>query len=63
MGRVRQKPPRTVAVLYHPKKPATRAVAEEACDTVVSLPIHPALTDPQVEAVLSAARSFFEAAR
>ena len=38
-------------------------VAEAACDTVVSLPIHPALTDPQVEAVIAAARSFFEPAR
>jgi dTDP-4-amino-4,6-dideoxygalactose transaminase len=38
-------------------------VAEAACDTVVSLPIHPALTDPQVEAVVAAARSFFEPAR
>lgn len=38
-------------------------VAEAACDTVVSLPIHPTLTDPQVEAVIAAARSFFEPAR
>ena len=38
-------------------------VAEAACDTVVSLPIHPALTDPQVEAVIAAARSYFEPAR
>lgn len=38
-------------------------VAETACDTVVSLPIHPALTNPQVEAVVTAARSFFEPAR
>jgi dTDP-4-amino-4,6-dideoxygalactose transaminase len=36
-------------------------VAERACETVVSLPIYPALADAQVEAVIAAVRSFFEA--
>jgi dTDP-4-amino-4,6-dideoxygalactose transaminase len=35
-------------------------VAEGACDTLVSLPIHPALSDSGVEAVVAAVRSFFE---
>jgi dTDP-4-amino-4,6-dideoxygalactose transaminase len=35
-------------------------VSENACETVVSLPIHPALSDADVEAVIAAARSFFE---
>jgi dTDP-4-amino-4,6-dideoxygalactose transaminase len=38
-------------------------VAEAACDTVLSLPIHPALTDAQVEAVVAAVGSFFEPGR
>jgi dTDP-4-amino-4,6-dideoxygalactose transaminase len=38
-------------------------VAEAACDTTVSLPIRPALADPQVEAVAAAVRSFFEKTR
>ncbi|HWZ86083.1 MAG TPA: DegT/DnrJ/EryC1/StrS family aminotransferase [Thermoanaerobaculia bacterium] len=38
-------------------------VAEAACDTVVSLPIHPALTDAQVDAVVAAVGSFFEPGR
>jgi len=37
-------------------------VSEEACDTVVSLPIHPALSDADVDAVIAATRGFFEAA-
>jgi dTDP-4-amino-4,6-dideoxygalactose transaminase len=36
-------------------------VSEAACETVVSLPIHPMLTDVQVEAVVDAVRTFFEA--
>jgi dTDP-3-amino-3,4,6-trideoxy-alpha-D-glucose transaminase len=40
--------------------PADFPVAEEASRTVLSLPIHPALSDAQVEAVVSAVRSFFE---
>jgi len=36
-------------------------VSEAACETVVSLPIHPMLTDDQVEAVVDGVRSFFEA--
>lgn len=35
-------------------------VSEAACETVVSLPIHPMLTDDQVEAVVEGVRSFFE---
>ncbi len=38
-------------------------VAEAACDTVVSLPLHAALSDAQVEAVVAAVRSFFETPR
>jgi dTDP-4-amino-4,6-dideoxygalactose transaminase len=38
-------------------------VAEAACDTVVSLPLHAALIDAQVETVVAAVRSFFEASR
>ena len=34
-------------------------VSEAACKTVVSLPIHPTLTDDQVEAVVGAVRDFF----
>ena len=37
-------------------------VAEDACDTEVSLPLHASLSDVQVEAVVSAVRAFFEAA-
>ncbi len=36
-------------------------VSEAACETVVSLPTHPMLTDAQVEAVVEAVRAFFEA--
>jgi dTDP-4-amino-4,6-dideoxygalactose transaminase len=36
-------------------------VSEEACATVVSLPIHPSLSDADVEAVIAATRSFFDA--
>jgi dTDP-4-amino-4,6-dideoxygalactose transaminase len=35
-------------------------VSEAASETVVSLPIHPALTDDQVEAVVTAVAGFFE---
>jgi dTDP-4-amino-4,6-dideoxygalactose transaminase len=38
-------------------------VSEKACATVVSLPLHPALTDEQVETVIAAAVSFFEGRR
>ncbi len=38
-------------------------VSEEACDTVLSLPIHPALTDAQVDAVVSEIRSYLEGSR
>jgi dTDP-3-amino-3,4,6-trideoxy-alpha-D-glucose transaminase len=41
--------------------PGDFPVAEEACATEVSLPIHPALSDADVEAVIAAARSFFDA--
>jgi dTDP-4-amino-4,6-dideoxygalactose transaminase len=33
-------------------------VSESACDTVVSLPIHPALSDADVETVIAAVRAF-----
>jgi dTDP-4-amino-4,6-dideoxygalactose transaminase len=35
-------------------------VSEAACDTVVSLPIYPGLSDTQVDAVIAAVREFFE---
>jgi len=35
-------------------------VSEEACETVVSLPNHPMLSDEQVEAVVAGVRNFFE---
>lgn len=38
-------------------------VAENASETVVSLPLHAALTGTQVEAVVAAVRSFFETPR
>jgi dTDP-4-amino-4,6-dideoxygalactose transaminase len=38
-------------------------VSEAACDTVASLPIHPALSGAEVEAVVAAVRSFFEEPR
>ena len=38
-------------------------VSEAACDTVVSLPIYPTLTDAQVDAVVAAVRDFFEERR
>jgi dTDP-4-amino-4,6-dideoxygalactose transaminase len=37
-------------------------VSERACETVVSLPIYPALTDGQVDAVIEGVRDFFGAA-
>jgi dTDP-4-amino-4,6-dideoxygalactose transaminase len=43
--------------------PGDFPVSEEASRTVLSLPIHPALSDAQVEAVTSAVRSFFERPR
>ena len=41
--------------------PRSVAAVEAACETVVSLPCHPMLTDEQVEAVVAAVRGFFEA--
>jgi dTDP-4-amino-4,6-dideoxygalactose transaminase len=38
--------------------PAMCAVADRVCAQVVSLPMYPALTDPQVEAVAEAAKAF-----
>jgi len=38
-------------------------VAEAACDTVVSLPLHAALSDAEVETVVAGVRSFFEGPR
>jgi dTDP-4-amino-4,6-dideoxygalactose transaminase len=35
-------------------------VSEEACDTVLSLPIYPTLSDEQQDAVVSGVREFFE---
>lgn len=35
-------------------------VSEEACDTVLSLPNHPTLSDDQIHAVVSGVREFFE---
>lgn len=35
-------------------------VAEEACETVLSLPLYPRMSDEQVEAVTSGVREFFE---
>ena len=35
-------------------------VAEAACETVLCLPVHPLLSDEQVEAVVGAFRAFFE---
>jgi dTDP-3-amino-3,4,6-trideoxy-alpha-D-glucose transaminase len=43
--------------------PGDFPVAEEASRTVLSLPIHPGLSDAQVEAVASAIRGFFEGPR
>jgi dTDP-4-amino-4,6-dideoxygalactose transaminase len=43
--------------------PGDFPVAEEASRTELSLPIHPALSDAQVETVVNAVRSFFEGAR
>lgn len=43
--------------------PGDFPVAEEASRTVLSLPIHPMLSDAQVEAVAGAVRSFFEGPR
>ena len=37
-------------------------VSEEACDTVISLPLYPTLSEEQVEAVVSAVRDFYEGA-
>lgn len=36
-------------------------VSEEACDSVVSLPLYPAMADAQVDAVIAAVRDFFGA--
>lgn len=38
-------------------------VAEEACETVLSLPLYPRMSDDQVEAVTSGVREFFERGR
>jgi dTDP-4-amino-4,6-dideoxygalactose transaminase len=38
-------------------------VAEEACETVLSLPLYPRMTDEQVEEVTSGVREFFERGR
>jgi dTDP-4-amino-4,6-dideoxygalactose transaminase len=38
-------------------------VSEAACETIVSLPIYPGLSDAQVDAVIAAARDFFEGSR
>jgi dTDP-3-amino-3,4,6-trideoxy-alpha-D-glucose transaminase len=35
-------------------------VSEEACETILSLPIYPSMTDEQVEVVLAAVRGYFE---
>jgi dTDP-4-amino-4,6-dideoxygalactose transaminase len=35
-------------------------VSEEACETVLSLPMYPTLSDAQVDAVVSGVREFFE---
>jgi dTDP-4-amino-4,6-dideoxygalactose transaminase len=35
-------------------------VAEEACETVLSLPLYPRMSNEQVEAVTSGVREFFE---
>lgn len=35
-------------------------VSEEACDTVLSLPIYPTLSDEQLDAVVAGVREFFE---
>jgi dTDP-4-amino-4,6-dideoxygalactose transaminase len=43
--------------------PGDFPVAEEASRTILSLPIHPGLSDAQVEAVAGAVRSFFEGPR
>ena len=37
-------------------------VSEAACETIVSLPIYPTLSDAQVEAVIAAVREFFAGA-
>jgi dTDP-4-amino-4,6-dideoxygalactose transaminase len=44
-------------------QPGAFPVSEKACETVVSLPLHAALTDEQVEAVVAAVTSFFEQKR
>ena len=38
-------------------------VSESACETIVSLPIYPALADAHVDVVIAAVRGFFEGAR
>ncbi|MEO8432587.1 MAG: DegT/DnrJ/EryC1/StrS family aminotransferase [Acidobacteriota bacterium] len=43
-------------------RPGDFPVSEEACRTLLSLPIHPSLDDAQARAVVVAAREFFEAA-
>jgi dTDP-4-amino-4,6-dideoxygalactose transaminase len=35
-------------------------VSEEACETVLSLPIYPTLSEEQQDAVISGVRDFFE---
>jgi dTDP-4-amino-4,6-dideoxygalactose transaminase len=45
------------AFLGHPR--GAFPVAEAACDTVVSLPIYPTLTEPQIKTVIAAVRGFF----
>jgi dTDP-4-amino-4,6-dideoxygalactose transaminase len=37
-------------------------VSEEACDTVLSLPLYPTLSEEQVDAVVSAVRDFYGSA-
>jgi dTDP-4-amino-4,6-dideoxygalactose transaminase len=51
------------AYAFLERGPGAFPVAEEASRTILSLPIHPTLSDAQVEAVASAVRSFFEAPR
>jgi dTDP-4-amino-4,6-dideoxygalactose transaminase len=51
------------AYAFLERGPGDFPVAEEASRTVLSLPVHPTLSDAQVETVAGAVRSFFEASR
>jgi dTDP-3-amino-3,4,6-trideoxy-alpha-D-glucose transaminase len=43
------------------RRPGDFPVSEEACETVLSLPVHPLLEDREIEVVASGVRAFFSA--